>query len=66
MVIEEVRQESNQSIDAISITSNQATGNIVQVDGLSVYDGAESDPHAIYSDYGSHGDPIRAKRVKRA
>lgn len=60
------RWECIQSIDTTFASNQGMTNNIVRVDGISVYDGPESDAYAIYGDYSSHGDPVRAKRVKRA
>lgn len=40
-------------------------GDVISLDGISTFDGLESGAHIARSNY-DHGDPVRARRVKRA
>lgn len=40
-------------------------GNVISLDGISIFDGLESGAHIAQGNY-DHGDPVRARRVKRA
>lgn len=59
--IDKMQRIEIQSTDNLT-TPKPLTGTFVNLNGISVYDGPENEARTDYS----FGDPIRAKRVKRA